>query len=110
MGLVEELLDSNIDPTYSADSPDDEADPYEEFSWAFSLLDDEIEVPPDGNYDLEQMNKIIGEKRKEPGPVDEEDEGKDSLDLETECAETAVTKAQEFWSFKPVRQAHSMGM
>ena len=112
MGLVEELLDSNIDPTYSADSPDDKADPDEIFSWAFSLLDDEIELAPDGNYELEQMNKNIGKKRKEPGPVDEEDEEMDSLDLETVCAETAVTKAQEFWriTFKLVRQSHVMRM
>ena len=64
MGLVEELLDSNNNPTYSAGSPTDnlEADPDEEFSQAFSFLDDKIELAPDGNYELEQMNKIIGEK------------------------------------------------
>ena len=43
MGLVEELLDSTIDHSYSVgcpdDDPNDEADPDEEFSWAFSLLD-----------------------------------------------------------------------
>ena len=55
MGLVEELLDSNNNPTYSAGSPtdDSEANPDEEFSWAFSFLDDEIELAPDGNYELE---------------------------------------------------------
>ena len=111
MGLVEELLDSTIDPSYSVGSPNDEADPDEEFSWAFSLLD-KIELAPDGNYELEQMDQIIGEKQKDPGPGGEEDEETDSLDLETEYAETAVTKAQEVWriTFKPVRQAHFVGM
>ena len=70
------------------------------------------ELAPDGNYQLEQMDQIIDEKWKDPRPVDEEDEEMDSLDLETECAETAVTMAQEFWriTFKPVRQAHFTGM
>jgi len=44
--------------------------------------------------------------------VDEEDEETDSLDLDMECAETAVTKTQEFWRiiFKLVRQENFMCM
>jgi hypothetical protein len=104
-GLVEELLDIEMDPTYAPEgSPEvaDEAELDANFPWAFSLLEPIEEAGTD-----EEGLTEVGSKRNMDGLEEEYSEDETGgLDFEAECAEATARRICEFWEkvFAPVSQ------
>ncbi|KAF8480617.1 hypothetical protein JB92DRAFT_3133121 [Gautieria morchelliformis] len=98
-GLADELLDVEMDPTYSPEGGPEEADNVEfdaDFPWAFSLLEPTEEAGTDEEGPVELVQ--IGSKRNVD--IFEEEDSEDEtggMDLEAECAEAAARKSCEFW-------------
>jgi hypothetical protein len=107
-GLVEELLDIEMDPTCAPEGSPEDTDDAEldaNFSWAFSLLEPTEEAGMDEEGPTELIQ--VGSKRNMDGFEEEYSEDETGgLDFEAECAEATARRICEFWEkvFAPVSQ------